>query len=200
MPYSSVADLPDRVKKLPEKYQRIWLSVFNNAIKNNSEGVAFRIAWGAVKNVKMRKSIDAGFEQDIPIAKVDEMNQIIFGWANVSVTPDGEKIWDAHNDHIPIEELELGAYYFVLRVRVMGTDHDDDKEAKGYLVESVVFTKDKMKAIGIPEGLVNEGWWVGFYIPDKQLFADVLSGKYRMLSIQGISVRKEVSYEEKEQI
>ncbi|MNP76704.1 hypothetical protein D3C76_1739960 [compost metagenome] len=62
-------------------------------------------------------------------------------------------------------------------------------EAKGDLVESVMFTKEKMDAMGIPHGIVPEGWWVGFHIPDKEVFAKVKSGEYGMWSVQGTGRR-----------
>lgn len=49
MPYKSVKELPPQIKVLPPAAQRIWLRVFNTAIKTNSEEVAFKIAWSVVK-------------------------------------------------------------------------------------------------------------------------------------------------------
>ncbi|MFN8769684.1 MAG: ChaB family protein [Neisseriaceae bacterium] len=62
MPYRSINDLPDNVKKhLPKHAQEIYKEAFNNAfeeykdpkkIKDNSsrEEVAHKVAWSAVKN------------------------------------------------------------------------------------------------------------------------------------------------------
>ena len=34
------------------------------------------------------------------------------------------------------------------------------------LIESAVFTKEKMEAMGIPEGTLPTGWWIGFQVTD----------------------------------
>lgn len=55
MPYSSVSDLPDNIKKsLSDKEQEIFIAAFNNAYKENDgdEEAAFKIAHAAVKNAK----------------------------------------------------------------------------------------------------------------------------------------------------
>jgi cation transport regulator len=54
MPYSSLADLPSNIKKLPKHAQEIWLAAFNSAYKNvpegqNPEAYAFAVANSAVK-------------------------------------------------------------------------------------------------------------------------------------------------------
>jgi hypothetical protein len=52
------------------------------------------------------------------------------------------------------------------------------------MVESFVATPEKMKALGIPEGTLPQGWWTGFRVPPEE-FAKVKSGKWKMFSIQG---------------
>lgn len=32
------------------------------------------------------------------------------------------------------------------------------------LIESMVFTKEKMQLLNIPEGTLPEGWWIGFKV------------------------------------
>jgi hypothetical protein len=57
------------------------------------------------------------------------------------------------------------------------------------MVESVVFTKEKMAAMGIPEGIVPEGWWIGYYIEEDTTWQKVKSGEYSMFSIGGRGTR-----------
>ena len=66
MPYSSVSDLPSSIKKLPDKKQRQWLSVFNGAYKRakedgksakDAESSAFAQANGVVKKKKGLKDM-----------------------------------------------------------------------------------------------------------------------------------------------
>ena len=56
MPYS-IDNPPDRISNLPKQAQRIWISAFNNAIEDNDEESANKIAWDAVKR-KYKKSGD----------------------------------------------------------------------------------------------------------------------------------------------
>ena len=117
------------------------------------------------------------------IAKTKDDKQLVFGWANVALDADGNYPLDWDGDATGPEELEKAAYTFVLRYRETGTDHEG--EAVGKLVESVIFTKEKQEAMGIPEGVLPIGWWVGFYIEDKEVFEKVKKGEYQMFSVQG---------------
>jgi cation transport regulator ChaB len=57
MPYESIKDLPQNIQKLPEKKQRQFLAVFNQAIENGkAESEAFKLANGVLK--KQGKSLD----------------------------------------------------------------------------------------------------------------------------------------------
>ena len=117
------------------------------------------------------------------ISKAKDDSQQVFGWASVSMTEKGTPAFDWQGDIIPIQVLEKAAYDFVLNFGETGEMHYG--EAKGDLIESVVFTKEKMEAMGIPVGILPEAWWVGFYIPDMEVFAKIKNGTYRMFSIHG---------------
>lgn len=132
---------------------------------------------------KSKKELDGKFQ----IAKTVEDKQLVFGWANIAKDANGNYPIDWHGDVTEPEELEKAAYTFVLKYRAMGENHEG--EATAHLIESVMFTKEKQAAMGIPEGILPEGWWTGFYIPDKEVFAKVKSGEYKMLSIQGTARR-----------
>ena len=110
-------------------------------------------------------------------------DNMVFGWANVSINADGSIPLDWQGDIIPPSVLEKAAYQFVLKYRATGEMHTG--EVVGQLVESVMFTKEKMAKMGIPEGTLPEGWWVGFYVPDDTICAKIKSGEYKMFSIQG---------------
>lgn len=129
-------------------------------------------------------------ETPFKIEKAVSDRQLVFGWANVCKTKDGEVPLDWSGDVMSAEILEPAAYAHVLKYRATGERHRG--EAKGILVESVMFTKEKMQAMGIPEGIVPEGWWVGYYIPDANVFAKIKSGEYKMFSIQGGGIRRKV--------
>ena len=120
---------------------------------------------------------------EITVSKIRADSQFVFGWANIALKPDGEPPLDWEGDIIAPSILEKAAYDFVLKHRVTGEMHEGD--SKGVLIESVMFTKQKMAAMNIPEGILPEGWWVGFYVPDEEVFAKIKSGQYKMFSIHG---------------
>lgn len=118
----------------------------------------------------------------------DIEQQLIFGWANVTVQEDGTTPFDWQGDIMETEILESAAYNYVLAHGLANQEHSWGTEC-GWLVESMMFTKEKMDALGIPEGIVPEGWWVGFYIPDPDVYKKVKDGTYNMFSIEGYATR-----------
>lgn len=122
------------------------------------------------------------------IAKTDDDEQLVFGWAYVSEDADGRLIVDSDNDVIEKEELERAVYDYVLDVRKGGERHTGT--TTGRLVESLMLTPDKAEAMGM-EAPVS-GWWVGFKIDDPACYAKVKSGEYAMFSIEGTAMSAEV--------
>ena len=59
------------------------------------------------------------------------------------------------------------------------------------LIESVVFTDEKIRAMGIPAGTLPIGWWIGFKVLDKDVWEKVKDGTYPMFSIEGEAERVE---------
>lgn len=117
-------------------------------------------------------------------ATAGEESQIVFGWANVTLNEDGTIPEDYQSDAIETDELEAAAYNFVLNKGMANQEHKYGTEC-GYLVESMMFTKEKMHALNIPPETIPEGWFVGFYIPDRDVFEKVKDGTYNMFSIEG---------------
>lgn len=114
--------------------------------------------------------------------------QLVFGWASVTLQEDGTTPFDWQGDIIATEVLEAAAYNYVLQHGLVNQQHEWGTEC-GWLVESIVFTKEKMEVLGIPEGIVPEGWFVGFYIPDPDVYKKVKNGEYNMFSIEGTAMR-----------
>lgn len=121
------------------------------------------------------------------VSKSDDEKQLAFGWASVAVRENGETISDYHRDIIEPEVLEEAAYRFVEFYREGGEMHR--RGGCGVLVESIVFTREKQQALGIPEGIVPEGWWIGFHVTDPEVWEKVKNGTYPMFSIEGTAVR-----------
>lgn len=124
------------------------------------------------------------------IEKSDDDKRLAFGWANISIDETGEQLVDWQEDMIDPEELENAAYEFVRLYREGGEMHERGDCA--VLVESVVFTEEKMQAMGIPAGTLPIGWWIGFKVTDDDVWEKVKSGEYPMFSIEGEAERVEI--------
>lgn len=132
------------------------------------------------------------------ITKIDTVEHLVFGFANVSIAKGGKIITDLQGDRIAPDELEKAAYDYVLTAREADEMHEGG--VVGHLVESVVFTPEKIAAMLTDPitGVINQEacevmksalpprWWVGFKL-DPSAFAKVQSGEYKMLSIAGTS-------------
>ncbi len=138
-----------------------------------------------LKNSKIPK------RNEFKIYKTDE-KMLVFGWANIAIRIDGKQIQDLQNDIIDPEVLEEAAYEYVLNFRDGGEEHNPDLRKKARLVESCVFTKEKMQAMGIPENIVPEGWWIGFKVDDDEAWEKIKDGTYQMFSIEGTATREPV--------
>ena len=121
------------------------------------------------------------------IAKADE--HLIFGWASVAADEDGIPVVDSEGDVIPIAELEQAAYRFVEFSGAGGEMHS--RIGVAHLVESVIFTAEKIAALGLT-GEIPLGWWVGFRVTDEAVWQKIKSGVYSMFSIGGRARREEL--------
>ncbi len=125
------------------------------------------------------------------IKKADSEKRIAFGWAYESVQKDGRHVQDHSGDIVDISEIEDAAYNYVKLYRDGSEMHK--RGGIGTVVESMVFTKEKMQALGIPEGTMPQGWWIGIQVSDDTVWERVKSGVYKMFSIEGTA--KRVPYE-----
>ena len=124
------------------------------------------------------------------IQKSEEEKMQAFGWASVALEETGEQLKDWQGDMIDPEELEQAAYQFVRLYREGGEMHE--RGGVAVLIESVVFTEEKMQAIGIPAGTLPVGWWIGFQVTDADVWEKIKDGTYSMFSIEGTAERIEV--------
>lgn len=124
---------------------------------------------------------------DFNVYKARDEEQLVSGWANVAINKDGSVPLDWQDDVIAPATLEKAAINFMLDYRESGEMHKGD--SKGTVVESIVLTKEKQEAIGIPAGTVPEGWFITVKVHDPEVFAKVKDGTYRMFSIQGTAKR-----------
>ena len=144
---------------------------------------------GTVTKAMIGHGWESTKENNYTVAKMDDDKRLVFGWASISVTADGEQLEDLQHDLINPEDLEEAVYEYVLNFRDTGEEHRPHLRKKGKLVESCVFTTEKMKAMGLPEGILPVGWWIGFKIEDDEAWEKVKNGTYRMFSIEGKAQR-----------
>ena len=133
--------------------------------------------------LEMTESVDA------TIVKIEEDKQLVFGWANIIKTAEGKMLLDRQDDFIDDDnELEKAAYHYVLHSRDGGEMHL--RKGVSTLVESVVLTDEKQKALGIPPNTVPTGWWIGFKVNDDSVWKQIKKGGYVGFSVHGTGVGK----------
>lgn len=149
-------------------------------------------------------------EIHVPITKIDKPRQMAFGWANVFLA-DGDRIVDSHRETIDtdvaIAAIEDAVYRYVLESRSGDEQHVNYGVAR--LVESMVFTDEKIQAIAAHSAAIAEtddatdravilrkiiptGWWTGFKIDEEDVWTKVEDGTYPMFSIVGSGRRVEI--------
>ena len=127
---------------------------------------------------------------DIAKANTNEDEGLVSGWANVSVNADGSIPIDWQDDVISTDTLEKAAVDFMLDYRESGVMHKGGPQ--GIVVESIVMSKAKQAAMGIPEGTVPEGWFITVKVLNDDVFAKVKDGTFKMFSIQGKAKRVKI--------
>lgn len=127
---------------------------------------------------------------DATITKVDEDKRLVFGWASIIKDEVGKVLLDRQDDYIDDEsELEKAAYSYVLNSRDGGEMHI--RKGVSTMVESVVLTKEKQEALGIPAGTLPIGWWIGFRVNDDRVWDEVKKGGYIGFSVHGSGRREQ---------
>lgn len=129
--------------------------------------------------------------------KFDDAKRQAFGWASV-VTKDGSPVLDRQGDYISIEDLETAAYTYVHKSRVGGDMHRRNGDAPHHvsdMIESMVFTPEKITKMGLPAGF-PEGWWVGYQIHDEDTWQEVRKRGRTGFSIHGRGIRRDVDIDD----
>ena len=128
----------------------------------------------------IEKSEDDSFTIEADIMKFDEEQRLVYGWASI-VEEDGKELVDKQGDIIETQDLINAAHEYMLESREAHERHAGVK--KGETVESIVFTKDVQKALGIDLGKV--GWFICQKIYDDETWEKVKSGELSAFSIGG---------------
>ena len=125
------------------------------------------------------------------VVKVDGERQNVFGWAYVARNGDGAIIVDKQGDYVEPDDLEFTAYDFVLHSRASDVMHAEVTKAE--LIESMMFTPEKLEKLGLPAGSLPIGWWTGFHVSDTEAWDGIRKGDYAAFSIGGSGTRVPVT-------
>lgn len=163
----------------------------------------------------------------VTIVKRDDELGLVGGWLYQTKNAEGEAVVDHSGDVTPIEELEKACYGYVEESRAGTEVHEREcpgckrtcvlsEVRKGScggcraslrgaapvrvasLVELVVFTAEKKRAMGIPDSFKVEGTWVTYRVDrsstkGREVWEGIKSGKFKMLSLGGSWNRTEIS-------
>lgn len=173
----------------------------------NSKGAEYQEWWGlggraglswskkvinkGVNKMDMETEATGSFEITADIAKVDDENHVVYGWASVS-SENGKEVVDKQYDTISDEDLEKAAWAYMLKSREAGEMHER-KTGIGKVVASLVLTKELKKQLGITTQDDRCGWIIGFNITDNNVWKSVKSGEYSAFSIGGKGNRRKVA-------
>lgn len=131
-------------------------------------------------------------EPDMTFAfeKIDESKRLVMGWASV-IEKDGKPVVDWQGDVITEADLVKAVHEFNTEYREGKTMHKGS--ATGEIVESMVFTHDVQKALGIDLGKV--GWWICYKVHDDATWNRVVNKELRAFSIGGTGSRVKLNEE-----
>lgn len=139
---------------------------------------------------------DFDIELDEDLIKYDDEHNLVFGWGYISKTKEGVQSIDHSGDFVTdenFEDLELAVYAYNLIYRESDIGHTE--KPSGNLIESVVFSKEKMEKMGIPPGILPQGIWVGYHFSNDEDYQMIKAMKKPMLSLFG-KVQREYVKEE----
>ena len=165
-------------------------------------GVIEEVAEGVVTDVRLpsdgepvgklepERTDEKTFQTEI--VKINTERKQVFGWASL-ISKNGVPTEDTQGDLISADDLEKMAYGFVSECRVGGEMHV--RKGVGKLIESLVLTVEKAKAMGIelPGGV--EGWWTGWQVTDDDVWDKVKKGEYKAFSVHGVGIRTKIDKE-----
>lgn len=190
MPWTA-ADAKSHKKGLSSMQARAWANIANQALsdcqaKNGSdcEGRAIRIANAAVERVgKALTPATTTVMMKAAIAKTDDVQRRIWGWVNVTKRRNGQVVVDLQGDVIDIYDLADAWYPYVRESGQLNFMHVG--KTRGYLIEAMVFTPEKIEALGLAPDALPLGVWAGYEIPDPDDYALLKRLGYFMYSIEG---------------
>lgn len=118
----------------------------------------------------------------LEVVRKDDAAHRVYGWASVVEKADGTVLVDKHGDVIEAADLEDAAVDFAKHYRQGGEEHRGS--ARNIMVASLVTTREIQKAMGLPDGTLPVGWFVGFELT-ADTYGKVAKGELLMFSIEG---------------
>jgi Putative phage serine protease XkdF len=197
-----ITDVDSHTKGLTPAQKRRWVAIANSALaaclkdgksQSECEASAIRQASGSVGKAALgtAMALDAvTMDLHAAIAKSDDERRRVFGWASIAVRKDGEVLIDLQDDVIDIYDLEEAWYAYVAESGELDFRHEGP--VRGHLIEAMVFTPEKIAALGLPDDSMPLGAWVGYEIDNPADYALVKQLGFFMFSIAGTAMREEV--------
>jgi hypothetical protein len=124
----------------------------------------------------------------------NEEDHTLFGWAYVAKDLSNNQIIDHSEEFVKEEnfaDLEVATYFFNIAYRQADIRHDC--VAKGYLIDSMVFTKEKVEAMrksGHLKGDISLGVWMGYWFPEDEDWNAIKEMKSPMFSLYGNAIKE----------
>ena len=116
------------------------------------------------------------------VIRKDAASHRVFGWFSIAKDKAGRLLVDKHGDVIEVADLEDAAAEFVREYRQGGEEHQGGAPNK--LIASIVLSREVQDAMGIPPGILPEGWFGAFEIGEAA-FSKLAKGELLMFSIEG---------------
>ena len=115
------------------------------------------------------------------VERSDDGDGLAFGWAYVCIDEAGDVVIDEGFDtSIEPHDLERAVYDMVGSGGGIGDEmHDYGFQCR--IVESMVWTREKYEALGLPVGKL--GWWIGLRAIDPETKTRMAKGEYPAFSI-----------------
>lgn len=118
----------------------------------------------------------------------EDEKQRVFGWLYVAECKNGIIQVDHSKEIIREKVLEEGSYAYVKDHRggdrMHGIEKLDGKRDVMSLIECMIFTREKIEAMGLPRlGSLPVGIWAGYHVHDSETWGMFKSKKLSMFSI-----------------
>lgn len=144
---------------------------------------------------KMKTGVEAATAKEAPtlnmqfqVLKTGDEHQV-YGWLYVCNNADGSQVVDHSGEIVKIDTLERAAVRYMLKSQAAGSLHMCNEDGSvfkaGRIISSIVFTSHMTKALGIPDGVLPQGWFVGYLIEHEPTWQAIKNGTLKCFSIGG---------------